>query len=129
MSRIVLAFMWLIHWLPFRALAGLGNGIGAIAFWLIPERRRVTRINLQKCFPELSASEREELARAHFRAFCRSVIERGVLWWAPRARIARLVHIDGMEHLPKGRKTIVFAPHFVGLDATLSRLSLDYRVA
>ena len=60
MSRIVLALMWLIHWLPFRALAALGNGIGAVAFWLIPERRRVTRLNLQKCFPDLSATERVE---------------------------------------------------------------------
>ena len=30
-------------------------------FWLIPERRKVTRINLQKCFPAKSAAEREAL--------------------------------------------------------------------
>src|SRR5205085_1155077 len=46
-SRIILALMWLIHWLPFRALAAIGNAIGAALFWLIPERRRVTRINLR----------------------------------------------------------------------------------
>ena len=40
-----------------------------LLFWLIPERRKVTRINLQKCFPHKSADEREALARAHFRAF------------------------------------------------------------
>jgi KDO2-lipid IV(A) lauroyltransferase len=57
-SRIILALMWLIHWLPFGALAALGNGIGVLAFWLIPERRRVTRINLRKCFPALSETER-----------------------------------------------------------------------
>ena len=55
MSRLILALMWLIHWLPFRALAAIGNGVGVVLFWLIPERRRVTRINLEKCFPQMPA--------------------------------------------------------------------------
>jgi KDO2-lipid IV(A) lauroyltransferase len=40
-----------------------------------------------------------------------------------------LVKIEGAEHLKTGRPTIVFAPHFVGLDATLARLSLDFPLA
>ena len=121
--------MYLVHFLPLSVVAAIGNVVGVVAFWLIPERRKVTRINLQKCFPYLGEAEREHLARAHFRAFCRSFIERGILWWAPRERIERLVCIEGLENLPKGARTIVFAPHFVGLDATLSRLSLDFPVA
>jgi KDO2-lipid IV(A) lauroyltransferase len=121
--------MYLVHFLPLGVLAAIGNVVGAVAFWLIPERRKVTRINLQKCFPHLADEERERLARAHFRAFCRSFIERAILWWAPRERIERLVRVEGLENLPKGARTIVFAPHFVGLDATLSRLSLDFPVA
>jgi len=128
-SAAVFAFMYMVHFLPLRLVAPIGNAVGAAAFWLIPERRKVTRINLQKCFPQLSRNEREKLARAHFRAFCRSFVERGILWWGSRARIARLVQLEGLEHLPKGRPTILFAPHFVGLDATLLRLSLDYPVA
>ena len=46
--------MWLAHFLPFRALAALGEAIGSLVFWLIRERRRVTRINLAKCFPRMS---------------------------------------------------------------------------
>jgi KDO2-lipid IV(A) lauroyltransferase len=121
--------MYLVHFLPLGVVAAIGNVVGAVAFWLIPERRKVTRINLQKCFPHLEEQQRERLARAHFRAFCRSFLERGILWWAPRERIERLVRIEGLEHLPKGGRTIVFAPHFVGLDATLSRLSLEFPVA
>lgn len=129
MSRIVFAFMYAVHFMPLAAVAAIGNAVGAIAFWLIPERRKVTRINLQKCFPQLDEAQREALARSHFRAFCRSFIERGILWWAPRGRVERLVRIEGLEHLPKSGGVILFAPHFVGLDATLLRLSLDYPVA
>jgi KDO2-lipid IV(A) lauroyltransferase len=121
--------MYLVHFLPLGLVAAIGNRVGSIAFWLIPERRKVTRINLQKCFPQLAQEERETLAREHFRAFCRSFVERGILWWGSRERIARLVRLEGLEHLPKGRPVILFAPHFVGLDATLSRLSLDFPVA
>ena len=51
MSRLVFAFMWLVHFLPLRSVAIIGNLIGSVFFWLIPERRAVTRINLEKCFP------------------------------------------------------------------------------
>lgn len=129
MSRLVFAFMWLVHWLPLRAQAAIGSLVGATLFWLIPERRKVTRINLDKCFPRKTPAEREQLARAHFRAFCRAFIEQGILWWSPRGRIEDLVRIEGREHLEGHTKTIVFAPHFVGFEATLARLALDFPVS
>jgi KDO2-lipid IV(A) lauroyltransferase len=127
-SRLVFGFMWVVHFLPFRAVAALGNALGAIMFWLIPERRRVTRINLAKCFPHLSEEKREELARAHFRAFVRSFIDRGILWWAPPERVQRMVEVEGLEHLQAlaGKPVIILAPHFVGLDAGGIRLSKEW---
>jgi len=129
MSRVVFAFMWLVRFFPLNILAQIGNGVGSVLFWLIPERRRVTRINLQKCFPQKPPTERESLARAHFRAFCRAFVEQGILWWSPRERVASLVRLEGEENLKPDTKTIVFAPHFVGFEATLARLALDYPVA
>jgi KDO2-lipid IV(A) lauroyltransferase len=110
-------------------LVVIGNIVGVLAFWLIAERRRVTRINLAKCFPQMNSGERERLARAHFRAFCRSFVDYALLWWAPRARIERLVRIEGLEHLrasmrkPGGAPTILLVPHFAGLEAGFARLS------
>jgi KDO2-lipid IV(A) lauroyltransferase len=129
MSRLVFAFMWLLHFLPLAIQARIGAVTGAILFWLIPERRKVTRINLEKCFPQKSAVERERLARAHFRAFCRAFVEQGILWWSARSRIERLVTLEGLEHLEPKRRTILFAPHFVGFEATLARLSLEFPVS
>ena len=109
MSRLVFALMWLVHWLPMWAIAAVGNLAGTVAFWLIPERRRVTRINLAKCFPQMHAAERERLARAHFRAFMRSFVEHALLWWASRDRIMRLVRLEGLEHLRATRITGLYA--------------------
>lgn len=127
MSRLIFALLWIAHFLPNRALAAIGNIVGMLLFWLIPERRHVTRINLEKCFPQMPAAEREALARAHFRAFARSFVDRSLLWWAPRARVEALVRIEGLEHLRKlaGQPVILFAPHFVGMDAGGTRVTCE----
>jgi KDO2-lipid IV(A) lauroyltransferase len=130
MSRIAFGFMWLVRLLPLAAIAAIGSLIGGALFWLIAERRKVVRINLEKCFPQMPRRAREQLARAHFRAFGRSFIDRGILWWSRRSRIERMVRIDGIEHLKAlaGKRVIVFAPHFVGLDAALLRLTTEFPV-
>jgi KDO2-lipid IV(A) lauroyltransferase len=127
MSRLLLGLMWLIHLLPLGLQAAIGNAIGRAMFWLVRSRRRVTRINLAKCFPRMDPAARERLARAHFRAFARSFVERGILWWAPRARIERLIRVQGLEHVRAlaGTPVILFVPHFVGLDAAATRLGCE----
>jgi KDO2-lipid IV(A) lauroyltransferase len=127
MTRLVVGLLWLLHFLPLGALAAIGNGLGRLAFWLIPERRHVTRVNLAKCFPQMVPEARERLARAHFRAVTRSLVEHALLWFAPEARIRRLIRVEGLEHLlaPRKEPLILFVPHFVGLDASGTRLALE----
>jgi KDO2-lipid IV(A) lauroyltransferase len=124
---LIFFLLWVAHFLPYRGLVLIGNVVGVLAFWLIAERRHVTRVNLAKCFPHMAAAERETLARAHFRSFCRGFVDRALLWWAPRARVERLVRIEGREHLNAhpGAPLILLAPHFSGLDAGFTRLSCE----
>jgi KDO2-lipid IV(A) lauroyltransferase len=126
-TRIIVGVLWLLHFLPMGALAVLGNLVGRLLFWLVAERRHVTRVNLEKCFPNLAPEERERIARGHFRVFCRSVIERGLLWWAPRERVQRLIRVEGLERVRalRGTPVILFVPHFVGMDAAYTRLCCD----
>ena len=127
-SRLVFGLMWLAHFLPFRAVAALGEALGSLVFWLIPERRRVTRINLAKCFPDLPEARREALARAHFRAFVRTVVDRGILWWGSPERVEKMVEVEGFEHLQAlaGERIVILAPHFLGLDAGGIRLTKQW---
>lgn len=111
--------LWLLHWLPVPALRAIGWLLGQLLYTLGRERRRVALTNLRLCFPELAEADRERLARRHFVAFARAFLDRTLLWWAPRARLERVIRITGAEHLKgdDGRPTILLAPHFVGLDA------------
>ena len=125
--RALVVLMWLLHFLPLRALAACGRALGTAGFWLIGERRRVTRINLAKCFPEMQPQARERLAREHFRAAARSILELGIVWWAPRERVERLVRIEGLEHVRALGATpaILFVPHFVALNMGGARLGSE----
>jgi len=126
-TRVIVGLFWLVHFLPLGLQAAIGNCVGSLLYWLIEERRRVTRINLEKCFPAMAPGERERIARAHFRAFCRSVIERGLLWWSSRERVMRLIRVEGLERVRalQGTPVILFVPHFVGMDAAYTRLCCD----
>jgi len=128
MMRFGIFVMWLLHFLPLWVLAPLGEGLGVLLYRFGRERRRVARINLRLCFPQMPDHEREKLVRRHFRAFGRSVLERSILWWSPKARIQRLVKIEGLEHWQavRDRPVIWLAPHFVGLDMGGVRLTSEY---
>ena len=127
LTRVALGFIRLLQLLPLGALAAIGNGLGRLLYAFGHARRRVCLINLTRCLPELSASEREALARRHFQAFARAFLERAILWWASPARVRQLVRIEGMEHFDavRGGPLILLAPHFVGLDVGWSRLALE----
>jgi len=127
LTRLSLVILWLLHFLPLRTLAVLGNGLGALLYRLGSERRAVALTNLRLCFPQMSETERDALARRHFAAFGRSALERGLLWWAGPERIRRIVSVRGREHLDAlgKRPVILLVPHFVGLDMGWTRLTLD----
>lgn len=130
MARFGLALIWLLHWLPLPVLATIGRGAGLLLYALAFERRHVVMTNLRLCFPELNAGQRAALARRHFAAFGRSLLEHGVLWWGSRERMMAMVQVEGIEHWRAvgDRPVIWLAPHFVGLDMGGIRIGAEYRV-
>jgi len=119
LARLGVFIFWLIHFLPFRVIVAIGNGLGTLAFPFATERRRVGMINLKLCFPEMSEAAREKLLRKHFRIFMRGLIERCILWWSSAERINKLISVEGVEHFEaiKDQPSILLTPHFVGMDA------------
>lgn len=117
--RLGVFLLWLIHFLPFRAIVAIGNGLGSLLYLLAADRRRVGAINIGLCFPELDAAAQRRLLKAHFRMFARGLIERSILWWADASRINSLIRVEGVEHFEavRGQPVILLTPHFVGMDA------------
>ena len=132
LSHAAVAVFWLLHFLPLPILARLGEGLGALLYRIGARRRKIVLTNLSLCFPELDESQRQALARAHFRMLGRSILERSILWWGSRDRLSRLIRVDGEEKIraarDAGRPVILLAPHFVGLDIGGIGMALSFDV-
>ena len=117
-ARIFLGMLWLLHFLPLALLAALGRGLGALLYVLTRSRRRVALRNLALCLPELSDAQQRRLAREHFQWLGRSILERGLLWYASPRRLKRLIHIEGDVRLAERSERAVMwlVPHFIALD-------------
>lgn len=116
--RLLLGLMWLLHWLPLPVLGRIGKAVGSLLFMVLRKRRHITLTNLRLAMPELSEQQRVVLAREHFQAYSRSIWERAILWWAPEARLRRLIKVEPrvpVEQIQAG-PTILLCPHFVCLD-------------
>ncbi|MEQ1776046.1 MAG: lipid A biosynthesis acyltransferase [Burkholderiales bacterium] len=129
MTKLGLAIIWLLHLLPLQLLAPVGRGAGWLLYLLARERRHVALTNLKLCFPERSDAERRSIAHAHFQVLARSLLEHGLLWWSSKARVQKLVRVEGLAHWKavEGKPVIWLAPHFVGLDMGGARIITEWR--
>lgn len=115
-----LGLLWLVTLLPYRVLLRLGRGLGALMYRLASSRRQIVERNLQLCFPQLSASERQRLVRENFASTGMTLFEMAISWWWPAARLRRLGTVEGLEHLQQaeadGQGVILMALHFTTLE-------------
>jgi Kdo2-lipid IVA lauroyltransferase/acyltransferase len=117
-GRLGVWFMSVLALLPLPVLRGMGWVLGQVAYVLVVRRRKVALRNLTLCFPDWTEARRRAVARANFVVFCQAWLDRSWLWAAPRAVVERRVRLAGAVHeLDGDTPTILFAPHFYGMDA------------
>ncbi|MDP1901529.1 MAG: lipid A biosynthesis acyltransferase [Rubrivivax sp.] len=126
LARLLLALVWLLHWLPLPVLAALGRGLGRLLHLFGRQRRRVALRNVELCLPERSQAERRALVREHFQWLGRSLLERSLLWHASAERLKRLIHIEGDVHLAERseRSVMWLVPHFLAVDVAGTAVQL-----
>ena len=125
--RLLVGFVWLLSWLPFRAIAALGWLIGNVVASMPSSRRHIGEVNLKLALPDWTPAARRRLLRQNFVAMVQMLLEYGYGWFASRERLKRLVRIEGLENLRAldGRNVILMMPHFTGLDLAGLRVSLE----
>ncbi|MFF7708508.1 lipid A biosynthesis lauroyl acyltransferase [Pseudomonas sp. NPDC007930] len=115
-----LGLLWLVVQLPYGVLLRLGAGVGRLMQVFAQERRAIVARNLELCFPALPFVERQRLMRENFASTGIAFFEMAMSWWWPKARLARLAHVEGLEHLQAaqaaGEGAILMAAHFTTLE-------------
>jgi KDO2-lipid IV(A) lauroyltransferase len=124
-SAMGVGFMRLLARLPLAWVRVLGVGLGWVLYGVVPARRRVVKVNLALCWPHTPQAQRDRMARACFVCFAQAWLDRSWLWHAPAAVVQqRLRWVGDLPALNQAGGMVVFAPHFVGLDAGWTALSL-----
>ena len=124
-----MGFLRLLCLLPHRVALAVGRVIGRLAHRIGGSRRAIVRRNIELCFPELAADERDALAFEHFKALGMMLIEMGLGRWASDKHLASITTITGLEHLhnavEKGQGVILLAAHFTTLEVSGRVLAMN----
>ncbi len=119
---IGMGLLRIICMLPHRMALGIGSLVGRLAHAAGGSRRAIVRRNIELCFPELSASERDALTLDHFKALGMALIEMGLGRWASDRHLQSITTLTGVEHvnsaLESGRGVIMLAAHFTTLEVS-----------
>lgn len=118
MSRLGILFMRLLAHLPLAWVRALGWLLGWFLYLVVIPRRRVVKVNLALCFPQWTPDQRARLVPKIFVRFAQAWLDRGWLWHGkPEVTRARLKLTGAIDELNGSQPTVLFAPHFVGMDA------------
>jgi Kdo2-lipid IVA lauroyltransferase/acyltransferase len=123
-TRLILYLVRLVARLPLAWLRGMGWLLGWLLYGLVASRRRAVQVNLRLCFPELGPAQVRDLSRRVFVRFAQAWLDRGWLWHGvPELVRKRLTLVGAVEELDGHDPVVIFAPHFVGLDAGWTALT------
>ena len=125
-ARLLVGLLWLLQRLPLAALAPLGRGFGALLHAFGRRRRRIAQRNVDLCFPQRPVAQRQALVREHFALVGRSLLERGLLWYASPQRIRALIQVEGDIGLAErsSRPVMWLVPHFLALEVAGAAVQL-----
>lgn len=123
-SQFGVRLLQLLGHLPLPWLRLLGAFLGGLLYLLVWPRRRVASTNLRLCFPDWSASRVRLVTFRTFLHFTQAWLDRGWLWHGSPALLRQRLKLVGAATEFEGdAPTVIFAPHFVGLDAGWTALT------
>lgn len=114
LGRCLVAILRLMACLPLRVARAAGTVIGVTAWRLQTRPARMTRFNVDACFPHMSFEQRRELCRRSLIETGRLVAETGFAWYGRRRAFERRVRIvEGAELIsrPATEGLLILMPH------------------
>lgn len=112
--------LYLLVLLPYPVLYKIGCGLGKLSMRFLKSRVTIARRNLELCFPQMPAAEREAMLIRNFESLGMGLIETGMAWFWPDWRIKKWFNVSGLEHmsqaLAEGRGVLLIGIHFLTLE-------------
>jgi len=123
-TRLSLGLVRWLGMLPLPWLRSLGVLLGWFLYLAVPSRRHVVRTNLKLCFPSVTQPDLRKHALQVFVYFAQAWLDRGWLWHGSPTTVRNRLKLTGaLDALHGIEPTVIFAPHFMGLDAAWTALT------
>ncbi|GKX63441.1 lipid A biosynthesis lauroyltransferase [Pragia fontium] len=112
--------LYLLVLLPYPWINRLGRGLGRFAMRFMKRRKKISKSNIQLCFPDMTEEEHTTWMLKNFEATGLAVFETGMAWFWPDWRIEKWCTINGINNLDVGkteqRGVLVIGIHFLTLE-------------
>lgn len=122
-----LAALRLLVLLPLHVQIDFAQKCGHLLYYLLKRRRHITEVNIQVCFPHLSATEQKALVKQIFANNAAAVVEAAVSWWWDQRKLASLVSFKNFELLEQaqaeGNGVLLVGGHFTSIEISSRLLS------
>ncbi len=132
-----LGLMRLIAFLPFYWQLKLGTALGYLLFIFARQRRKIAAINIQLCFPKLSAERQAALVKQTMIENGIGLIETCIAWWSWQRIHLSDIDVEGAEYLADakalGRGVVLVGAHYSTLDmggvlmSVINKVDVMYR--
>jgi KDO2-lipid IV(A) lauroyltransferase len=125
LNALGLGVMRVLAYMPLSWVRALGWLLGLVLHAVAARRRRIARVNWALCFPGQAPEVVAAAVRRHFVYFAQAWLDRSWLWHAPLSRVKERLILEGDTAVFEGKQPLVLlAPHFVGLDAGWTALTV-----
>jgi KDO2-lipid IV(A) palmitoleoyltransferase len=115
-----LGVLWLLVQLPYPVLRLLGSKLGSASRYFLKRRESIARKNIELCFPQYNAEEREKLISENFKSIGMALLETGMAWFWPDERVRKWFDVEGLDNLKRAqmqnRGVMVVGVHFMSLE-------------
>lgn len=126
-------FLRTTSWLPLGLARKIGSGLGALAYPLLKKRSHITRVNIQLCYPDLSAEQQEARAKDCFRHAGMWFMEMGMVWHWPIEKLLARIKVDNpglLENaIGQSKGVILASPHLGNWEVAGQMISHQHEFA
>ncbi len=124
-TRVLYGVFLVMARIPFSLLRGFGWIAGSLAYYVNGRSVKVSRRNLELCFPEYSASRIEKLTRQSCIHSAQCAVESIWVWFNPSEKVTRrFVAVEGLKYIQqakaKGQPIVLTGAHLGNWEALLN---------
>ncbi len=132
LSWIIFFFLFILAQLPTSIRHKFGRFIGNYIFKYNKKRRHIVKTNLNIAFPDLSDKERNQLAQKSLQWYACAMVDYGLIFFAEKNRLRKMLQIDGIEHINNALKSnesiILLLAHSAMLEFSPAALGYQFNI-